>query len=79
MDQPDKAQKERIQRGVAHCKRQHAAVLRVVESVVEGTNGVRKQGGFRLVQVGASQGLSRCSSCFHSSFLVLFCSGPVLG
>lgn len=37
--------------GMALCQRQHQAILRQVESVIEGTNGVRVTGAFRYVVI----------------------------
>jgi cell division control protein 45 len=37
--------------GMEQCQRQHGAILRQVESVIEGTNGVRVTGAFRYVVI----------------------------
>lgn len=37
--------------GMELCQKQHSAILRQVESVIEGTNGIRTTGAFRYVTI----------------------------
>jgi len=42
---------ELLSSGMVLCQKQHGAILRQVESVIEGTNGIRTTGAFRYVTI----------------------------